>query len=76
MSAWWCRCSWRPTRPTLARWPWCYERLGGNRHFTIKDVRRLADYFKVDPGVFFVEPRKLLARTSAQSSTVSVDTVG
>jgi len=41
-----------------------YERLGGNRRFTVNDLRRLADYFAVDPGVFFTEPRRLIGASA------------
>lgn len=45
-----------------------YERLSGKRRITIDDVRKLATYFGVDPGVFFVEPRRLVNLPTGRST--------
>lgn len=38
-----------------------YLRLSGERRFTIADLDRLAEYFEVDAGLFFSDPKELFA---------------
>ncbi len=52
-----------------------YERLNGKRRFTVQELAKLADYFSVAPGTFFVDPRELLASSSSLSRATGVSRV-